>query len=41
MKNAEQREETRKAVVDAIVNREEDGSIVARVFNVPERTVFH
>lgn len=41
MTRAEQREEKRKAVVGAVVNRGEDVSTVARVFDVPERTVFH
>ena len=40
MSRIERRNQKRRDVVEAIVNRNEPIHVVARVFNVPQRTVF-
>ena len=40
MKRAELRSQKRKEVVQAVIERNEPASLVARVFNIPVRTVF-
>ena len=40
MNRAEQRSQKRKEVVEAVILRKESATVVARVFNIPIRTVF-
>lgn len=40
MDKAEKRSQKRKEVVEAVVMRSEPIALVARVFNIPSRTVF-